>query len=642
MRKQIRASAVLGLVVMLFITLVAASPATLPAPGKPTVTATANGGELSVAWRGSQGAQFYLVGWANHEEVAQMTNSGRAWLDAFHFTTIPSQYTGHEIAGLKPDTAYVVIIGAQSARFGSQDLTWSDWSQPTTTAGRHGAGFCPITGLPIPEGGYLEVGDTHDWPEASFRLDSATSPATVVSFDRDRSPQPGDRYLRLCGTAHNKTVIIMAFLPGYDNNLSTDSGLAFLTSSDEPNWVNFGLFGPGVTASACDIWIVPAEATTAVYAVDGPGSGNQPVLFRIDLTALSATAAAPSVETPEGATPAAASPSQRHTAEKRFMLDLINAERAAAGVGTVTLGTNVAAQLHAESASADCFSSHWGMDGLGSGMRYALAGDYQRNAENVAGISYCVKVSDGYAPITDLESSMSQTVEVLMGSAAHRETLLDPHHRKVNIGLAWDRYSLTTVQQFEGDYFTFDRLPALTGNVLTLSGSTRNGAQWAPDLVPQIFFAPPPGDLTVGQLARTYCYDFGPEVAGLLEPAPPGYEYDIDQFELREYVPCPKPYDFRAGSPAPRSRAEARELWNFARMSPRPVLQSRSLWVKATEWRETGNSIRLTANLRDVLDENGAGVYTLVLWGLIGGEPVVVAQYPVFHGVTLPDTYGAG
>ncbi len=34
------------------------------------------------------------------------------------------------------------------------------------------------------------------------------------------------------------------------------------------------------------------------------------------------------------------------------------------------------------------------------------------------------------------------------------------------------------------------------------------------------------------------------------------------------------------------------------------------------------------------------GVYTILLWGEIGGEDVPVSQYSIFHGVEPPNTYG--
>ena len=298
MRTSVRIGTISALTVMLFLTLVAATPAVLPTPNQPTAAATADAGEILVTWQATPGAQFYTVGWANQDEITQMISSGREWVDAFHFATISGDYTRHTVSGLKPEADYFVIVGAQSARFGASDLVWSTWSQPVTTAGQHGAGICPITGLPIPEGGYLEVGERIDWPDASFTLTSVTTPETLTSFGFVYEPHPGDRYLRLCGTLTNQTGGAVHFLAGYDNNLSTDAGIGFVAVTDGTDWLDVGTtIADGATASACDYWIVPEAATTAVYALYNTASDA--VLYRIDLTTVP-TVAVRSIETPAG------------------------------------------------------------------------------------------------------------------------------------------------------------------------------------------------------------------------------------------------------------------------------------------------------------------------------------------------------
>ena len=62
---------------------------------------------------------------------------------------------------------------------------------------------------------------------------------------------------------------------------------------------------------------------------------------------------------------------------KEYMVELINEARAEAGVPAVTLGDNRAPQIQAESSLENCFSGHWGLDGLKPYMRYSLAGGYQ-------------------------------------------------------------------------------------------------------------------------------------------------------------------------------------------------------------------------------------------------------------------------
>ena len=139
------------------------------------------------------------------------------------------------------------------------------------------------------------------------------------------------------------------------------------------------------------------------------------------------------------------------------MLELINSEREKAGLGSVVLGDNAAAQLHAEAALENCFASHWGVDGLKPYMRYSLAGGYQSNGENGLGIDYCVKASDGYAALGSIESEIREAMVLWMGSAGHRRNILRKWHKKVNIGIAWNRYNFAAYQHFEGDYVEYDR-----------------------------------------------------------------------------------------------------------------------------------------------------------------------------------------
>ncbi len=218
-------------------------------------------------------------------------------------------------------------------------------------------------------------------------------------------------------------------------------------------------------------------------------------------------------------------PELRHIAEKRYMLELINAERARAGLNPVILGDNIAAQLHADAALENCFSSHWGVDGLKPYMRYSLAAGYQSNGENGSGLDYCIKASDRYQSLSSIRQEIRETMAGWMSSSGHRSNILDPSHRKVSIGLAWDRYNAELYQHFEGDYVEYDRLPTIANGSLSLSGTAKNGVRFGEpgDLGVDIYYDPPPHELTGGQVARTYCYDSGRQVASLREPLTGGY-----------------------------------------------------------------------------------------------------------------------
>ena len=216
------------------------------------------------------------------------------------------------------------------------------------------------------------------------------------------------------------------------------------------------------------------------------------------------------------------------------------------------------------------------------------------------------------------------------------ESALDWKHRKVNIGLAWDEYNTVVVLQYEGDYVEYDRLPTIEDGVLAMSGTVGNGVVFEEDrdLGVQLFYDPPPRPLTGGQIARAYCADSGVQVAAMREPPSPGSRYTSDDFE-KSYRPCPDPYTVQADMPAPTSRTEARELWETARDESRTrgELTVTLPWITAQDWRVNGGAFEVSADVREVIDVHGPGVYRVVLWGTIDGEREVISEYALFHEI---------
>ena len=325
------------------------------------------------------------------------------------------------------------------------------------------------------------------------------------------------------------------------------------------------------------------------------------------------------------------------------MLALINAARINAGVPPVEMGDNIAAQLHAESALANCFSSHWGIDGLKPYMRYSLAGGYQSNGENGHGSDYCIKSSDGYTAIHNVEREIADAMNGWMDSPGHRGNILDRWHKKVNIGLAWDRHNFLAYQHFEGDYVEYDELPSLDANgVLSISGATKNGVRFRSkrDLGIQVYFDPPPHKLTRGQVSRTYCYDNGRQVAALREPLTGNSHWTTDKYS-KTFNPCPDPYDVSPSAPPASSHSHANRLWQEAYNASRSQSDQTIIvpWITALRWTAVGGSFSVEADIGDVLAEHGPGVYSITLWGDIDGERAVISEYSIFHGITPPLSY---
>ena len=142
----------------------------------------------------------------------------------------------------------------------------------------------------------------------------------------------------------------------------------------------------------------------------------------------------------------------------------------------------------------------------------------------------------------------------------------------MNIGLAWGRYNSVLVQHFEGDYVEYDRLPAIEDYELSLSDRFKNGAtaQWTgwdgedKGVQVRLYYDPPPTELSRGQLAHTYCYDYGETLAVVLPPPPEGMRYQEGSIRVSE-TECVDPYNEEVPSQGPNSYREAVAAWRYAR-----------------------------------------------------------------------------
>jgi uncharacterized protein YkwD len=215
----------------------------------------------------------------------------------------------------------------------------------------------------------------------------------------------------------------------------------------------------------------------------------------------------------------------------QYTLDLINQDRSAKGLTPVTLGYNAAAQVHAQDMFDNYFLSHWGTDGLKPYMRYTLEGGLNYEAENSAYGGPTQKMAnpgslyariDPKAEIQSLEYSMLN--EDASSNWGHRDNILNKLHKKVNLGIAYDLYHLTLVQQFEGDYLEWVQPPTISGNLFSAAGRiTQQGI----DLNNvSLCFDPSPQPQTADQLLNgPHSYSMGKSLNFLVSPPPPGMYY---------------------------------------------------------------------------------------------------------------------
>ncbi len=265
------------------------------------------------------------------------------------------------------------------------------------------------------------------------------------------------------------------------------------------------------------------------------------------------------------------------------MLGLINSDRKAAGLNPVVLNYNAAAQQHAQDMLDKNYqAAHWGTDGYKPYMRYTLAGGLNYEKENSA-------YSSSSAAI-DVKDEIKQLQYKMMYDDAasnwgHKENILNKWHKKVNLGIAFNTNTVGLVQQFEGDYVEFSRPPAITGNMLSLTGHFLRADIKLNNI--SIAYDSPPQPLTSAQLTNDpqyHRYGLGDRLGMIFPPAPAGQLYS--SLPANAIVATRGNFDYNG--------------WFY-----------------------------IETDISQILSK-GPGVYTVVLVGLAGSESINMTNYSIF------------
>lgn len=224
-----------------------------------------------------------------------------------------------------------------------------------------------------------------------------------------------------------------------------------------------------------------------------------------------------------------------------FALELINLDRQSHGVAPVRLGSNQAAQAHAEdSVRYGYLAGHWTSDGLKPYMLYTQAGGVGVIAENAAGqirgsqdcdqpTVVCGDI-DVLSAIETLQWSM--VYDDAHANWGHRDTILDPIYDTVNIGIAFTDSQVAYYQHFEYTRLDHATAPRLDDGILRLWLRPQSGVEIGHIAV--YYDSPPtskrPEDISrltsycVGGGFTDACESVGP-IGHVLEPPPPGSYY---------------------------------------------------------------------------------------------------------------------
>ncbi len=229
---------------------------------------------------------------------------------------------------------------------------------------------------------------------------------------------------------------------------------------------------------------------------------------------------------------------------KLLALDYINEDRRLHGLEPVELGDNTAAQLHADDMVAGLYLGHWWRDGRKPYMVYSTTGGTSYVSENAARTGFseaeynelcteehvtCEKVN----PTVDIQRLHHAMVYDDAGSDwRHRLNILNPGHRKVNIGVAYTDQFLSLVQHFEGGDVSAPRAPWFDGSDLRIRADLNaDGVAIFPTI--QVHYEPVPEPRTGAEIEtlKTYCVgggfseSCGEPLVQILPPAQPGSRY---------------------------------------------------------------------------------------------------------------------
>ena len=110
-------------------------------------------------------------------------------------------------------------------------------------------------------------------------------------------------------------------------------------------------------------------------------------------------------------------------------------------------------------------------------------------------------------------------------------------------------------------------------------------------------------------------------MAFLREPLAPGTHYvpDPDPFT---WDACPSPYDVSPDAP---------RIEPGITFPQRPLSGSSQVtWITARSWLTSGANFDIEADLGNIIDDHGVGVYTVLIWAEADGEDVALTNYSIF------------
>jgi uncharacterized protein YkwD len=188
------------------------------------------------------------------------------------------------------------------------------------------------------------------------------------------------------------------------------------------------------------------------------------------------------------AAPAPAAKTLDYAQAQRFMLSLVNRDRAKAGLSKVVLdeAASNAGLRHARDMAANGFTGHIGSDGSVPEQRYSESGGSDFVRENSACLFDTARRMLEDSPRFDpakLSALHKMFMDEVPPNDGHRRNVLSPLHNRVGIGLALPQNvkQPCLAQEFIDDYGDFEPLPreAKPGAKLRAAGTVKKPLTFA-------------------------------------------------------------------------------------------------------------------------------------------------------------------
>jgi uncharacterized protein YkwD len=178
---------------------------------------------------------------------------------------------------------------------------------------------------------------------------------------------------------------------------------------------------------------------------------------------------------------------------RRYMVELINRDRATQGLAPVELDESAATragQAHADDMASHGYLGHWGSDGSVPEQRYSDAGGSDMVLENASCfVDERPRTLDTTPRIDpkNVELAESMFFNERPPNDGHRQNILKPWHKKVGIGVAQPTATPTEIpvpcfaQEFVDPYGSYSTVPGRmhVGDVLHVQGTLAGPATFA-------------------------------------------------------------------------------------------------------------------------------------------------------------------